>query len=62
MEREILDAIGFETPQLEVEPEPVVEQVVVEPEPIANTIDNFGKILEQCQQPATDLSIGTVGA
>ncbi|MBD2504891.1 hypothetical protein [Anabaena azotica] len=45
MERHILDAIGFETPQLE--PEPVVEQVVVEQEPIANTVDNLGKILEQ---------------
>jgi hypothetical protein len=47
MERQILDAIGFETPQLEPEAKPVVEQVVVEQTPIANTIDNFSKILEQ---------------
>ncbi|MBD2255118.1 hypothetical protein [Nostoc parmelioides] len=47
MERQILDAIGFQTPQLEPEPVVVVEQVVVEQTPVANTIDNFGKILEQ---------------
>ncbi|MEJ1932144.1 hypothetical protein WDZ92_18055 [Nostoc sp. NIES-2111] len=47
MERQILDAIGFETPQLEPESKPVIEQVVIEQQPIANTIDNFGKILEQ---------------
>ncbi|BAY41386.1 hypothetical protein NIES2111_57820 (plasmid) [Nostoc sp. NIES-2111] len=47
IERQTLDAIGFETPQLEPEPKPVIEQVVVEQTPVANTIDNFGKILEQ---------------
>ncbi|BCL39778.1 hypothetical protein [Nostoc sp. MS1] len=48
MERHILDTIGFQTPQLEPEPKPpkVVEEVI-EQTPIANTIDNFGKILEQ---------------
>jgi hypothetical protein len=46
MERQILDAIGFETPQIEPEPPKVVEEVI-EQTPVANTIDNFGKILEQ---------------
>ncbi|MFN6567954.1 hypothetical protein [Dendronalium sp. ChiSLP03b] len=48
LEREILNAIGFETSQLEPEGEVnQVEQTVVEDEPIADTISNFGKILEQ---------------
>lgn len=46
MERYILDAIGFETTQLEIETPNVVEEVV-EPQPIANTVDNLGKILDQ---------------
>lgn len=46
LEREILNSIGFEIPELE--PEQTITQVeeVVEDEPIADTIDNFGKILE----------------
>ncbi|BAB78145.1 hypothetical protein ACN23B_27245 (plasmid) [Anabaena sp. FACHB-709] len=47
MERQILDAIGFGNPQIEPDPKPVVEQVVVQNEQIPNTIDNFGKILDQ---------------
>ncbi|MBH8575652.1 hypothetical protein I8752_22110 [Nostocaceae cyanobacterium CENA369] len=48
LEREILNSIGFETPQLEPEQVDVqIEQAVEVDEPIANTIDNFGKILEQ---------------
>lgn len=48
LEREILNAVGFETPQLE--PEVTVnqvEEIVVKDEPIANIIDNFSKLLEQ---------------
>lgn len=47
LEREILNAVGFENNQLE--PEGTVTQVeeIVEDEPIANTIDNFNKLLEQ---------------
>lgn len=48
LEREILNAVGFEIPQLE--PEDVVnqaEEIVVEDEPIANTIDNFSKLLDE---------------
>ncbi|MBD2302868.1 hypothetical protein [Nostoc sp. FACHB-190] len=48
LEREILNAVGFETPQLE--PEDVVnqaEEIVVKDEPIANTINNFSKLLDE---------------
>ncbi|MBD2472273.1 hypothetical protein [Nostoc sp. FACHB-145] len=49
LEREILNAVGFETPQLE--PEGIFTQVeeIVEDEPIANTIDNFSKLLDEYQ-------------
>lgn len=48
LEREILNAVGFETPQLETEATlNQVEEIVVEDEPIANTIDNFSKLLDE---------------
>lgn len=48
LEREILNSIGFETPQLEPEQIDVqIEQAVEVDEPIANTINNFSKILDE---------------
>lgn len=47
LEVEILEAVGLET--LQLDPEGIVNQVeeTVVDEPIANTIDNFSKLLDE---------------